>query len=161
MTTVPSRPPGFHSKDFSRRVWPGARRPISRRPTAAGLPRRRGRDAAAGRTLTGAHRSDLAVRHVTKERAADACSTGEQKALLVGMVLAQAGLVMRRNGETPIVLLDEIAAHLDETRRMELFEILDQRGCQTFMTGTDAALFDVAGLPMQHVLVDEGTVRMP
>ncbi len=121
----------------------------------------RGRDAAAGRTLTGAHRSDLAVRHVAKERAADACSTGEQKALLVGMVLAQAGLVMRRNGETPIVLLDEIAAHLDETRRMALFEILDQRGCQTFMTGTDAALFDVAGLPMQHVLVDEGTVRMP
>ena len=120
----------------------------------------RGRDATAGRTLTGPHRSDLAVQHVAKERAADTCSTGEQKALLIGIVLAQAGLMMRLNGETPIVLLDEIAAHLDETRRLALFEILAERGCQTFMTGTDAAVLGAPGGRAQQWLVNEGTVRM-
>jgi DNA replication and repair protein RecF len=101
----------------------------------------RGRDAAAGRTLTGPHRSDLLVRHGPKDMPAESCSTGEQKALLVGLVLAQARLVTSLSGETPVILLDEIAAHLDETRRAGLFDVLDDLGAQTFMTGTDAAAF--------------------
>ena len=81
----------------------------------------RPRDAAAGRTLFGPHLSDLLVRHAPKDAAADSCSTGEQKALLIGLVLAQARLVAGITGETPVVLLDEIAAHLDQTRREALF----------------------------------------
>ncbi len=104
----------------------------------------RGRDAAAGRTLAGPHRSDLLVRHGPKDMPAESCSTGEQKALLIGLVLAQAGLVTSLSGETPLILLDEIAAHLDETRRDALFGVLDDLGAQTFMTGTDETVF--AGL---------------
>ncbi len=85
----------------------------------------RPRDAAAGRTLAGPHRSDLTVRHGPKDMPAESCSTGEQKALLVGLVLAQARLVAKLAGETPIVLLDEIAAHLDAMRREALFAMLD------------------------------------
>ncbi|MCP4382024.1 MAG: DNA replication/repair protein RecF, partial [Hyphomicrobiales bacterium] len=105
----------------------------------------RPRDAAAGRTLVGPHRSDLSVRHGPKDMAAEACSTGEQKALLVGLVLAQARLVTKLTGEAPIVLLDEIAAHLDETRRMALFDLLVDLRCQAFLTGTDAAVFAPLG----------------
>ncbi len=101
----------------------------------------RGRDAAAARTLIGPHRSDLLVRHRPKDMPAESCSTGEQKALLVGLVLAQARLVTSLSGETPVVLLDEIAAHLDETRRAGLFDVLDDLGAQAFMTGTDEAAF--------------------
>jgi DNA replication and repair protein RecF len=104
----------------------------------------RGRDAAAGRTLSGPHRSDLLVRHAPKDMPAETCSTGEQKALLIGLVLAQARLVTSLSGETPLILLDEIAAHLDETRREALFEVLDDLGAQAFMTGTDETVF--AGL---------------
>jgi len=104
----------------------------------------RGRDAAAGRTLSGPHRADLVVRHAAKDMPAETCSTGEQKALLVGLVLAQARLVASLTGETPVILLDEIAAHLDEPRRMALFDVLADLGAQTLMTGTDEAAF--AGL---------------
>jgi DNA replication and repair protein RecF len=72
---------------------------------------------------------------------AESCSTGEQKALLVGLVLAQARLVANLTGETPLILLDEIAAHLDETRREALFNVLNDLGAQAFMTGTDEAVF--------------------
>jgi DNA replication and repair protein RecF len=90
---------------------------------------------------------------------AGSCSTGEQKALLVGLVLAQARLVARLAGETPIVLLDEIAAHLDETRRAALFGLLGALGCQALMTGTDAAVFAPLGDTAQRLVVADGAVR--
>jgi DNA replication and repair protein RecF len=102
----------------------------------------RARDRAARRTLEGPHRSDLAVAHRPKATPAALCSTGEQKALLVGIVLAHARLSAEISGHVPVVLLDEIAAHLDARRRRALFAILDEIGCQTFMTGTDASLFE-------------------
>jgi DNA replication and repair protein RecF len=119
----------------------------------------RPRDRAAGRTLTGPHRSDLLVRHRPKDMAAEFCSTGEQKALLVGMTLAHARLTAEVSGMTPILLLDEIAAHLDEGRRAALFAILHDLGGQTLMTGTDAALFSSIGGQAQFLTVANGTVR--
>ena len=104
----------------------------------------RARDAAAGRTLTGPHRQDLAVTHLGKGQAAHLCSTGEQKALLLAIVLAHAELVADRTGRAPILLLDEVAAHLDPARRAALFERLARRG-QVWMTGTEPALFAEAG----------------
>jgi DNA replication and repair protein RecF len=118
----------------------------------------RPRDAAAGRTLAGPHLSDLRVRHGPKEAAAETCSTGEQKALLIGLVLAQARLATQLSGETPIVLLDEIAAHLDETRRTALFDVLDDLGCQAFLTGTDAGVFAPFGGRAERFLVRDATV---
>ena len=123
------------------------------------LRQERHRDAAAGRTLTGPHRSDLLVRHGPKDMPADRCSTGEQKALLIGLVIAQARLVARLTGETPVVLLDEIAAHLDEQRRAALFNLLCELGCQAFMTGTDTALFEALGARAQMLSVAEGQVE--
>ncbi|HQF32045.1 MAG TPA: DNA replication and repair protein RecF, partial [Hyphomicrobiales bacterium] len=102
----------------------------------------RRRDAAAGRTLEGPHRSDLAVVHGPKDMPAGRCSTGEQKALLVGLVIAHARVVAATSGIAPILLLDEIAAHLDGERRAALFSILVDLGVQAFMTGTDEALFE-------------------
>ncbi|MEG3170868.1 DNA replication/repair protein RecF [Sphingomonas sp. ZB1N12] len=110
----------------------------------ADLAQGRARDAAAGRTLVGPHRVDLAVAHLDKARAASLASTGEQKALLLGIVLAHAELVAERTGQSPILLLDEVAAHLDPARRAALFERLSGRG-QVWMTGTEDALFDAIG----------------
>lgn len=107
---------------------------------AATLRLGRARDAAAGRTLEGPHRVDLLVRHVAKDQAAALASTGEQKALLLGIVLAHADLVAGRTGRAPILLLDEVAAHLDPSRRAALFDRLAGRG-QVWMTGTEDALF--------------------
>ena len=104
----------------------------------------RRRDAAAGRTTEGPHRHDLAVLHRAKQMAAAHSSTGEQKALLLGVVLAHAELVRDRRGEPPILLLDEVAAHLDPKRRSALFTRLEGRG-QVWMTATEAALFDGIG----------------
>ncbi|WP_419826626.1 DNA replication/repair protein RecF [Sphingomonas sp.] len=108
---------------------------------AAELRAGRARDAAAGRALAGPHRSDLAVVHLAKRRAAALASTGEQKALLIGIVLAHAGLVAERTGRPPVLLLDEVAAHLDPLRRAALFERLAETGGQVWMTGTEPALF--------------------
>lgn len=119
----------------------------------------RHRDAAAGRTLSGPHLSDLRVRHAPKQAAAETCSTGEQKALLIGLVLAQARLAAKLSGETPIILLDEIAAHLDETRRQALFQVLTDLGSQTFMTGTDADVFAALGPSAMTLAVDAGHIR--
>ncbi|RWQ26901.1 DNA replication/repair protein RecF [Mesorhizobium sp.] len=119
----------------------------------------RDRDRAAGRTLDGPHRSDLVVRHRPKAMPAELCSTGEQKALLVGMVLSHARLTGEMSGMTPILLLDEIAAHLDSGRRAALFSILEELNCQAFMTGTDAALFSSLNGRAQFLTVDHGTVR--
>ncbi|MEM8665140.1 MAG: DNA replication/repair protein RecF [Pseudomonadota bacterium] len=102
----------------------------------------RPRDRAAGRALVGPHRADLTVTHVEKGMPAALASTGEQKALLIGIVLGHAALVARLTGEVPILLLDEVAAHLDPSRRAALYDTLDTLGAQTFMTGTDAALFE-------------------
>ncbi len=104
----------------------------------------RGRDAAAGRTTAGPHRQDLAVSHRQKAIPAARCSTGEQKALLLGLVLAHAELVTMRRGAPPVLLLDEVAAHLDPRRRAALFARLEGRG-QVWMTATESALFDGIG----------------
>ena len=111
----------------------------------------RGHDAAAGRATEGPHRQDLAVTHADKAQPAARCSTGEQKALLLGLVLAHAALVTTRRGAPPLLLLDEVAAHLDPGRRGALFERLAGRG-QVWMTATEAALFDgVRDATMVHV----------
>jgi DNA replication and repair protein RecF len=115
-------------------------------------------DAAAGRTLSGPHRSDLRVRHGPKQVAAETCSTGEQKALLIGLTLAEAQLTAQLTGETPVVLLDEIAAHLDEARRGALFGVLEQLGCQAWMTGTDANVFAPLGERAERFTVRDATV---
>ncbi|MCO5090384.1 DNA replication/repair protein RecF [Bosea sp. (in: a-proteobacteria)] len=116
----------------------------------------RNRDRAAGRTLAGPQASDLEVRHGLKHIPAGQGSTGEQKALLIGLVLAHARLVAAMSGIAPLVLLDEIAAHLDPRRRAALYEGLTGLGCQIWMTGADAALF--ADLPMgaERVRVEPG-----
>jgi DNA replication and repair protein RecF len=101
----------------------------------------RQKDMQAGRTLQGPHRSDVLVFHRPKNMAASQSSTGEQKALLVGIILAHVRLVSQISGQIPILLLDEIAAHLDEERRNALFDIIDELGVQVFMTGTDRTLF--------------------
>jgi DNA replication and repair protein RecF len=99
-------------------------------------------DAESGHTSCGPHRSDLAVRHVTKRADARECSTGEQKALLVSIILADAWEMSRkRDGQAPLLLLDEIAAHLDGRRRAALFEEILALGAQAWMTGTDQSLF--------------------
>lgn len=104
----------------------------------------RGRDGAAGRATEGPHRQDLAVFHRAKQQAAARSSTGEQKALLLGLVLAHADLVTERRGAPPVLLLDEVAAHLDPGRRAALYARLEGRG-QVWMTATEAALFDEIG----------------
>jgi DNA replication and repair protein RecF len=111
---------------------------------AASLATNRQRDAAAGRTTEGPHRQDLVVLHRAKRMPAASSSTGEHKALLLGLVLAHADLVTDRRGEPPILLLDEVAAHLDPKRRAALFARLDGRG-QVWMTATEASLFDGIG----------------
>jgi DNA replication and repair protein RecF len=108
------------------------------------LRQNRARDAAAGRTLIGPHTSDLLVRHGITETEAARSSTGEQKALLVGLVLAHAQLVAELSGIAPFILLDEIAAHLDAKRRAALYERLAGLDAQVFLTGADRAAF--AGL---------------
>ncbi|THV24102.1 DNA replication/repair protein RecF [Peteryoungia ipomoeae] len=120
------------------------------------LSQTRYRDAAAGRTLDGPHRADLVVRHLEKDMEAGRCSTGEQKALLIGLVLAHARLVATMTGFAPILLLDEIAAHLDENRRAALFDRIDALGGQAFMTGTDRGMFEALGDRAQIVLVEDG-----
>ena len=118
----------------------------------------RSRDAAAGRTLTGPHRQDLTVTHIAKAQPAAQSSTGEQKALLLGIVLAHADLVADARQERPILLLDEVAAHLDPSRRAALFERLDAGGGQVWLTGTEGALFDAAPASATRYIVADGTV---
>ena len=107
----------------------------------AALKAGRGRDAAAGRTLEGPHLTDLAVTHGPKGIAAGETSTGEQKALLLNLVLAHAGLVTAMTGLAPVLLLDEVAAHLDPARRTALFEALVALRLQVIMTGADPEAF--------------------
>ncbi len=116
----------------------------------------RRRDRAAGRTLLGPHRIDFEVFHAQKQMPAALGSTGEQKALLIGLTLAHARLVGRMTGIVPFLLLDEIAAHLDPGRRAALFAALDGLGTQCFMTGTDPVLFESLGERAQVINVRDG-----
>jgi DNA replication and repair protein RecF len=116
-------------------------------------------DAEAGRALAGPHRSDLVVRHRAKAMPAALCSTGEQKALLVALVLAAARLLKLQRGAAPLLLLDEIAAHLDAERRAALFDEIEALGAQAWMTGTDAELFAALGGRAAFFNVADGTVR--
>ena len=113
----------------------------------------RPRDRAAGRTLSGPQTSDLVVRHGPKDVPAGTASTGEQKALLIGLVLAHARLVRAMSGIAPAILLDEVAAHLDPRRRLGLFEALDALSGQVWMTGTDADAFAPAGAMIETVRI--------
>jgi DNA replication and repair protein RecF len=130
------------------------------------LHRARARDGAAGRALTGPQRSDLIVIHREKDRPAAECSTGEQKALILNLVLAQAARLARSNefsaesAPNPILLLDEVAAHLDAQRRAALFDEIVALGLQAFLTGTDRMLFSDLGKRAQIAHVDHSILTM-
>lgn len=120
----------------------------------------RGRDGGAGRALDGPHRSDLTARHAAKNMAAEHCSTGEQKALLLGVVLAQARALAADPGAGPsLLLIDEAAAHLDAIRRAALFDELLANPGQAWLTGTDESLFEAFGARAQRFEVRDGQVR--
>jgi DNA replication and repair protein RecF len=119
----------------------------------------RARDAAAGRTLDGPHRSDLVVTHAAKATPAADCSTGEQKALLIRLVLAHAGLIKDMTGYAPILLLDEVVAHLDPARRAALYDALSGLGAQVWMTGADPAAFAEITDRAAQFLIRPGTIE--
>lgn len=118
----------------------------------------RARDRAAGLATEGPHRSDLRVHHLVKGMPAATCSTGEQKALLIAILLADARLQTARRGSPPLLLLDEVAAHLDAIRVKALFEAIAGLGAQAWVTGTDAALFWPLQGRAQFFRVLEGAV---
>jgi DNA replication and repair protein RecF len=119
----------------------------------------RGLDAEAGRTSVGPHLTDFVVRHREKGREARVCSTGEQKALLIRLILAGAALPAPGGLETPVLLLDEVAAHLDEGRRRALFDEIDALGVQAWITGTDQSAFAALEAHAQFHRVSDGHVR--
>jgi DNA replication and repair protein RecF len=118
----------------------------------------RARDAAAGRTLDGPHLTDLRVIYAPKHMPARDASTGEQKALLIGLVLAHANLVAEMTGLTPLLLLDEVVAHLDPSRRAVLFSELAKLGAQVWMTGADPASFGEVGASGEIFEIDSGRI---
>jgi DNA replication and repair protein RecF len=118
----------------------------------------RARDAAAGRTLDGPHLTDLRVIYAPKHMPARDASTGEQKALLIGLVLAHANLVAEMTGLTPLLLLDEVVAHLDPSRRAVLFSELAKLGAQVWMTGADPASFGEVGASGEIFEIDSGSI---
>lgn len=129
--------------DWERRAAGGETGPALEQALAAAFAAARGRDAAAGRSLTGPHRGDLSVVHAERGRPAAECSTGEQKALVLNLVLAQAARLSRaESAPAPVLLLDEVAAHLDRRRRAALFDEIEALGLQAFLTGTDDPLFE-------------------
>ncbi|MDE1148862.1 MAG: DNA replication/repair protein RecF [Azospirillaceae bacterium] len=132
--------PALEAEDALRQALAGARRI----------------DAQAGITTIGPHRSDLAVTYLAKDMPAELGSTGEQKALLIAIVLANARLMAADGGAPPLLLLDEVAAHLDAERRTALFQEVLATGSQAWMTGTDAATFAELGDLATHVRVADG-----
>jgi DNA replication and repair protein RecF len=118
----------------------------------------RARDATAGRTLDGPHLTDLQVIYAPKNIPARDASTGEQKALLIGLVLAHASLVAEMTGITPLLLLDEVVAHLDPSRRTALFDELAKLGAQVWMTGADPLAFTDIGTASEVFDVDSGQI---
>lgn len=129
--------------------------PASQDGLADALSQGRARDMAAGRTLIGPHRADLGAVYTAKDTPARQCSTGEQKALLISLILASARALAADFGAPPILLLDEIAAHLDAGRRAALYDEICGIGAQAFMTGTGAELFDELGGRAQSFRVTE------
>jgi len=124
----------------------GAEDPGDAEALRATLAQGRPREMAAGRSLTGPHRADLSAIYAAKSMPARDCSTGEQKALLISLILANAQALAEDFGAPPILLLDEVAAHLDATRRAALYDRICQLSAQAFMTGTGAELFgELAG----------------
>lgn len=115
-------------------------------------------DAASSRTQHGIHRSDLQVTYADKNMPASRCSTGEQKALLVSIVLAHALMMQAEKGFVPLILLDEVAAHLDRARREQLFAQLSGLNGQVWLTGTDAGIFSSLPAKTRRFAVDEGRV---
>ncbi len=122
---------------------------------AAAFAEGRRRDMAAGRTLTGPHRADLGAEFVAKGVPAAQCSTGEQKAMLISLILANARALTEELGAPPILLLDEVAAHLDADRRAALFDEICALGAQAWMTGTGPELFAALGQRAQYLEVRE------
>jgi DNA replication and repair protein RecF len=122
---------------------------------AVALAEGRRRDIAAGRALVGPHRADLRGRYSAKDVPADQCSTGEQKALLISLILANARALAQDLGRAPILLLDEVAAHLDATRRAALYDEICALGAQALMTGTEAELFATLGNRGQTLTVSD------
>lgn len=116
-------------------------------------------DDAEGGAARGAHRADLAVAELAGGMPAESCSTGEQKALLICIVLAHARVLAKERGAPPLLLLDEVAAHLDPRRREALYEELLALGAQAWMTGTEEAFFAPLGNAAQRVAVEDGTLR--
>lgn len=144
----------FPSADLTLHGPDGADQPED---LASALAEGRRRDIAAGRTLVGPHRADLSALYAAKGVPADQCSTGEQKALLISLILANARALAQDLGRAPILLLDEVAAHLDADRRAALYDELCALGAQAIMTGTDADLFDALGPRGQRLaVIDDG-----
>ena len=123
---------------------------------ADALEHARPRDAAAGRALTGPHRTELAARHRAKDQPAADCSTGEQKALVLGLALAQGAAIARARGAAPVLILDEACAHLDAARREGLARALIDLNTQAWLTGVEAGLFEVFGESVQRIAVEDG-----
>ncbi|CAN5149835.1 DNA replication/repair protein RecF [soil metagenome] len=123
-----------------------------------GMARSRARDASAGRSLFGPHRSDLTALHREKQRPAAEGSSGEQKALVLNLILAQVTRLKRAGGASPVLLLDEAPAHLDARRRAALFDEIEAMGLQAFMTGTEAVLFDDLKGRARFVRVEGGAL---
>ena len=119
----------------------------------------RAQDLRAGRTLVGPHRSDLDAVYAAKDVPARDCSTGEQKALLISLILANARALIADVGAPPLLLLDEVAAHLDAGRRAALYDEITALGAQAWMTGTEPHLFDALGERATYLEVDADTVR--
>jgi DNA replication and repair protein RecF len=118
----------------------------------------RERDRAAARALEGPHLSDLIVTHGPKNTPAPQCSSGEQKALLIGLMLAKAELIKEIEGASPLILLDEVAAHLDQARRQALFAEISRLSAQAWMTGTDRDLFAPMAENAQIFAVNRGKI---
>ncbi|WP_339861611.1 DNA replication/repair protein RecF [Paremcibacter congregatus] len=118
----------------------------------------RGLDARSGRAMAGPHRTDLLVTHQEKNMPAALCSTGEQKALLIGITLASARITATAFGAAPVLLLDEVVAHLDQARRAALFDELAALGAQVWLTGTDRVLFEDLGSRARYYRVDNSIV---
>ncbi|MEM6741590.1 MAG: DNA replication/repair protein RecF [Pseudomonadota bacterium] len=134
---------------------PGADMPERVEDLETAFSETRGRDMAAGRTLTGPHRADLAATYAAKGVAAAQCSTGEQKALLLSLVLSNARALAEDFGAAPLLLLDEVAAHLDAGRRAALYDEVCALGAQAWLTGTGPELFAELGPRAQHLGVSE------
>lgn len=150
---------GFPTADLTMRTRDGNLVISNKSELCAAFAASRPRDMAAGRTLVGPHRDDLEAVYQAKGRLAKHCSTGEQKALLISLVLANGRAVAEDFGAPPVYLLDEVAAHLDADRRAMLYDEICALGAQAWMTGTGAELFDALGNRAQYLkVVEEGGV---